>query len=593
MTHESLRPSPRSADHEPASALSEVDISRIANRVFASHGMRGIRLTIADGGTYCRAEDSGGMTINIDPSEIANGHELTPDQVLAAAVHEIGHAIDTIEGGRVKHSHTDRFFWNLIDDIAIDAGARRIPAVNKPMENLYRTAMADRITDQTTKSLASQLMYGMRIGQVLGEKPLLDKRVQAMIDGLRKYTASDGTKHDIIASLAGESTNLLERREIAGRYIKPLYDELLAIDRSEGRSDQLDTEMAEYKQTHAHHDDQTNEGQSTASLPEQISQAVENMTKSISDDVAEGTDGTQDKTPANSVNDNELSEETKAKAAGRMASEMQLSPADATGYLELALTYKEVIRGIAKVFQQLARPTSATQRMTYGRRKVSDGPIIHTAAISDIALGQQIGIPPTHIWRGVIRSAERRTKEFGGLDIHLLVDVSGSMAPIAPEATAMAVSLLEGLKLAQAQVTRSSRLRQPDVRTHIVAFGSSTHEITPLSHSTTLQQMGLVYSNLMAPNAWATLINDALRSCRPSSNQADRDSIILIVSDGVFGDHDDAIQTVETLPGNVYVGQLIIGDYRPITPNFQSIVDVAKLPEHLLHVLRQYIKERN
>lgn len=591
MTHEPF-PTTR---HEHSLPLEAIDIHKIAHGVFAAHGVRGVRLTIADGGTYCQSEERGGITINIDPSEIAGGHELAPDLVLAAAVHEIGHAIDVIEEGSARRSRTDHFFWNLVDDIVIDTNARRIAAVDQPMEKLYRTVIANKIANQTTDPLASQLMYGMRIGQVLGEQPLLDERVQVMVDGLRSHTAGDGTVFDIIAVLADASTTLRDRRAIAKRYIKPLYDELLETDRSEGRSEQLEQSMAEYEQTHAHHDNNTDgqpgENQPAPSLPEQISQAIEDAAKSKPDNSAEQSGDMHSEPTDDSEGENEPSTEAKSKAAGRIAAEMNLSPADAAGYLDLALTHQATIRGVADVFKQLARPTAATQRMTYQRRRTSDGPIIHTAALGDIVLGQQLGVRSTHIWRDVRRSAERQTRAFGGLDIHLLVDVSSSMQSVAPEATAMAISLLEGLGLARTQVAKDNQLKQPDVRTHVVAFGSSTEEVAPLSHHTTLQQKGIAYSNLMRPNARSTLINDALLNCRPTPDQSERDHIILIVSDGAFGDHADAVKTVETLPKNAYVGQLIIGTYDAITPNSQTITNTIELPAHLLRVLQQYVQK--
>ena len=151
----------------------------------------------------------------------------------------------------------------------------------------------------------------------------------------------------------------------------------------------------------------------------------------------------------------------------------------------------------------------------------------------------------------------------------------------------MAISLLEGLELARTQVAKDNHLKQPDVRTHVVAFGSSATEIAPLSHATTQPQKGQVYSSLIAPSAYSTMVDNALRLC---TSNGDRDTIILIVSDGAFADHSVATSTVSSLPDNTYVGQFIVGNHAAITPNHQNITDTRLLPSRLLGVLHNYIR---
>ena len=577
----------------------DVDIIDIAQTVFAAHGLRGVQLSTKPGRTYCEPLKPGGICINIDPSEIAGDHELTPTAVLAASVHEIGHALKTIEGGRQSHSRKDDFFWNLAEDIEIDTNARRLPAVDEPMVELYQTVMPDKIADQTADPLASQLMYGLRMQQVLGEQPLLDPRVTAMIDNLRSYTTANGDMFDIINVMTDPSTSLADQRRIARRYLKPLYDELVEADQQEGRGEQLEQAMEDYEKTHAHsddveHGDSNNESSDDASssptLAEQIQEAIDQATAQgdESNDSEAGQESDGSTAADNSESDDDVPDaETIAHTAGRIAGEMNLPPAQAAHYLELALAHQDTIRGVAAAFKQLARPTHASQRMTYQRRRSSDGPILHNAALGELVLSQQLGTPAKAIWRPVGRQAEPEKLAFGGLDIHLLIDVSGSMTPVAPEATAMAISLLEGLELARTQVAKDNHLKQPDVRTHVVAFGSSATEIAPLSHATTQPQKGQVYSSLIAPAARATLINDALRLCMPNG---DRDAIILIVSDGAFADHSVATSTINSLSDNTYVGQFIIGDHAAITPNHQNITDTRLLPSHLLGVLYSYIR---
>lgn len=581
----------------------DIDITDIAQTVLAAHGLRGVQLSTEPGGTSCHPLESGGIRINIDPSELAGDHELTPDAVLAASVHEIGHALRTIEGGNPSYGKIDGFFWNLIEDINIDTNARRLPAVDQPMVMLYQSVMPDKITDQTADPLASQLMYGLRIQQVLGEQPLLEPRIATMIDSLRHHTAANGDTFDIIAVMSDPATSFASQRHIANRYIKPLYDELVTTDQQEGRGGQLEQTIEDYEKTHTHgdtsdhsdNDEPSDDEASSPTLAEQIQQAIEQSTakadESNTDQTGQNDDSEGSATAADTANDDTspTDAETIARAAGRIAREMNLPPDQAAGYLELALANQAVIRGVAKVFKQLARPTDATQRMTYQRGRSSDGPILHTAALGELVLSQQLGIPAESIWRSVGRSATHEKMAFGGLDIHLLVDVSGSMKRVAPQATAMAISLLEGWELACAQVAKDNQLKQPDVRTHIVAFGSNAAEIAPLGRGTTQPQKGQVYSSLISPKARSTLINDALQLCSGDTNQ-ERDSLILIVSDGEFADHTAAVSTVNSLPITSYVGQFIIGDHDAITPNYQNITTATDLPAHLLGVLGNYMR---
>ena len=96
-----------------------------------------------------------------------------------------------------------------------------------------------------------------------------------------------------------------------------------------------------------------------------------------------------------------------------------------------------------------------------------------------------------------------------------------------------------------------------------------------------------MYSTLVAPNAGATLINDALIFC--NNTPPERDSIIFIISDGgIFDDH-IAAQTIQCQSPDTYVGQFIIGnnqDAAKLTENAENLSDSRLLPEKLLAVLQ-------
>lgn len=598
------------------------ELEKIANTMFATYGVRGVQLTMESGKkTWCGALKTGGIQINIDPDEMAHGKELTPEAMMAAVSHELGHAKDMLENpakAYVKLSKTDCFFYNLLDDTVIDSRLRRFPRLEQPVADLYHEVMNNQITDLTQTPLSNQLMYGMRIGRVLGQQPAVDERVKNMLDSLRNYTTPNRDAVDVVDILTLGNTSLAERRAIADSVIKPLYDELVEQDRQDGRDNDINELIDMYEQSHGNHGDDGSEDtddsksnqteQSRKSLPEQIKDAIEQSAKDggeISEDEADNEAGENKASDAdqNSKNDSTASEnsdsqhneqqdtETPADIAGSLAAEMQLPLPDAEKYLYMVIKHQAIIRSTAEVFKQLAHLTKGARRLTNARGRSLDGTLLHVDSIADLALQESAGLPARQIWQQAKRRATRETVDFGGLDIHLLIDASGSMRHNhrAVDATATAVCLIEGLKLAKMQIAKANKYQMPDVRTHVVAFGSSAVEVSPLAYQISQPELGQMYSTLMNPNAGATLINDALISC--NGTPPERDSIIFIVSDGGIFDDNIAAQTIQCQSPNTYVGQFIIGNNQgaaKLTENAEELSDSRLLPEKLLAVLRNH-----
>ena len=598
------------------------ELEKIANTMFAAYGVRGVRLTMGLGKkTWCGALKTGGIQINIDPDEIAHGKELTPEAMMAAVSHELGHAKDILENpakAYVKLSKTDCFFYNLLDDTVIDSRLRRFPRLEQPVADLYHEVMNNQITDLAQTPLSNQLMYGMRIGRVLGQQPAVDERVRNMLDSLRSYTTPNGDAVDVVDILTLGNTSLAERRAIADNVIKPLYDELVEQDRQDGRDNDINELIDAYEQSHGRHGDDGSEDiddskssqteQPHRSLPEQIKDAIEQSAKDggeISEDEADDEAGENKASDAdqNSKNDSTASEnpdiqhnkqqdaETPTDTAGSLAAEMQLPLPDAEEYLRMVVEHQAVIRSTAEVFKQLAHPTKNTRRLTNARGRSLDGTLLHVDSIADLALQESADLPARQIWQQAKRRVTRETVDFGGLDIHLLIDASISMKREnrAVDAAATAVCLMEGLKLAKMQIAKANKYQMPDVRTHVVAFGSSAVEVSPLAYQISQPELGQMYSTLMNPNAGATLINDALISC--NGTPPERDSIIFIVSDGGIFDDNIAAQTIQCQSPNTYVGQFIIGNNQgaaKLTENAEELSDSRLLPEKLLAVLRNH-----
>ena len=598
------------------------ELEKIANTMFATYGVRGVQLTMESGKkTWCGALKTGGIQINIDPDEIAHGKELTPEAMMATVSHELGHAKDMLENpakAYVKLSKTDCFFYNLLDDTVIDSRLRRFPRLEQPVADLYHEVMNNQITDLTQTPLSNQLMRGMRIDRVLGQQPAVDERVKNMLDSLRNYTTPGGDAVDVVDILTLENTSLAERRAIANSVIKPLYDELVEQDKQDGRDNDINELIDTYEQSHGNHGDDDSEDtddsksnqtkQSRKSLPEQIKDAIEQSAKDggeTSEDEADNEAGENKASDPdqNSKNDRTASEnsdsqhneqqgtETPADIAGSLAAEMQLPLPDAKEYLRMVVEHQAIIRDTAEIFKQLAHPTKGARRLTNARGRSLDGTLLHIDSIADLALQESAGLPARQIWQQTKRRATRETVDFGGLDIHLLIDASSSMKREnrAVDATATAVCLIEGLKLAKMQIAKANKCQMPDVRTHVVAFGSSAVEVSPLAYQISQPELGQMYSTLINPNAGATLINDALISC--NGTPPERDSIIFIVSDGgIFDDH-IAAQTIQCQSPGAYVGQFIIGNNQgaaKLTENAEELSDSRLLPEKLLAILRNH-----
>lgn len=615
------------------------DIKEVASAIFGTYGVRGVTLTVETGRkTWCGAERNGGIHINIDPDELGGEHTLTPEAVKAAVAHEMGHALFMLEdpgSAGQKRSQTDHFFNNLTEDVVIDSRLRRFPALEQPMADLYHQVMSGMVDDLTDTPLSNQLMYGIRIGQVLGQQPAVDERVSQMIDSLRHHE-NDSQTFDVIDIMTQPNTSLAQMRQIAEQFIKPLYDQLLEQDQQDGRDNEIQQAIENYEQSHGTHGsseqneedgdsstsaeaDQSEDGEKSdgasedsaesgedgddtadqsKSLPEQIKEAIQQAAENAKEN-DEDASSESDSGETAHQNSNESSDDGSetdhptarelAQAAGSLAKEMHLSLSDAEGYLQMALEHQPTTLGVAEVFRQLTRLTKGTQRTTNVRGRHQDGVTIHTDAIADLAIQEASGLPARDVWQKNDRRATHQTLNFGGLDIHLLVDVSASMeGGPAHCATTTAVCLLEGLRQAKAQITKENSYQMPDVRTHVVAFGSSAVELSPIGYQIDPINLGRTYHSLMNPESWSTLVSDAIEM---SQTPPQRDGITLIVSDGRFFDEDQAKAVVDQQPKNHYVGQFVIGEYgSPITENYHELSDPYALPNTLLRVLQNYLR---
>ena len=132
------------------------------------------------------------------------------------------------------------------------------------MADLYHQVMSEEINNLAATPLSNQLMYSIRIGQVLGAQPAVDERVDQMIDSLRNHE-NDGQTFDVIDIMTQPNTSLAQMRQIAEQFIKPLYDQLLEQDQQDGRDDEVQQAIDNYEQSHgAHGSSEQNEDDSNS-----------------------------------------------------------------------------------------------------------------------------------------------------------------------------------------------------------------------------------------------------------------------------------------------------------------------------------------
>lgn len=596
MKHEKLTLSPQ-----------EIDISDIARTVLLGHGVRGAKLLVEDhpAGSHCTVDTSGTVNIVIAPKQLLGEYgEIVTDHAQAVAAHEVGHALFELASPGEAFSPTDKqegFFRCLIQDTIIDAGQTRIPALREPIRGLYRDVILP--TEFSEQPLCSQFMYGIRISQVMDEHIAIAPEVTAAIEQLRHYRAANGSEFDLLDTLTDKRTDVRAALAIANRYIKPIYDAFAEQDKQNNPEGDLGDQLGESAGQCGHSeaaDRQQGENgepmQSSAqgpsdSLPD-IKQQIE-QAASEAETQSGSTDETQSKEKQEDTAEKEAQAQQRQARAGSIKAELNLSDTDAEAYLSALEEYADTIREVAKVFLLLSRPTTDRQRLSYTRQRAGSGALLHhdlTNLVVSDATNQ------THpFWRTIERQARRQSKSFGGLDVHLLGDVSYSMSlsGAANYAAITGLCLMEGLELARHQATKLSRT-VPDVRHHIVAFGSSSKEISPLAHKADPVDTGKMFTSLRGARSNSTYVNQSIESCLGTPPA--RDSIIISISDGSFHDHDLAQQTVQSLPANVYFTQLILESgyaITTLTENNQTLQDPRQLPHHLLAILQQFIRRYN
>lgn len=257
--------------------------------------------------------------------------------------------------------------------------------------------------------------------------------------------------------------------------------------------------------------------------------------------------------------------------------------------------WRGTIDEIADILAQIATPQEQLSVPRYGPRLAHAGTRMHPSALVNAAIQLESG-QERAVWQRPRRTVRPQNMHFQGLDIFLLLDVSISMTgDNAQSAAAMAACLAEGLEVAQRQIGADPKRDAMDVRTQLIAFGEGWAPLTPLEATHDLDRKRFMFAQLSNPRSEQTLIAEALLHVQDHARAyLSRDVVCLVVSDGLFADGLQARKFALTMPENVYLAHINIGEFTgtPLTANFETIRDPGVLPEKLYAVLAKRLEGR-
>ncbi|MDR3307793.1 MAG: VWA domain-containing protein, partial [Coriobacteriales bacterium] len=486
------------------------------------------------------------------------------------------------EQGSLNKVRTEarRFFTTVIDDTAVDLRLRRVPLFAR-----YLDTFISRLVPHDLLLLPPHIQFMDLVRINMAERP--PQQVQASPTPLEQIGVLPGLATAQALGLADAS--FAERRTWADETLYAVFSELLEEDVKHYDSLLLHNLYGQSSPFGASGDDNPlvigtpDEGTRTEDFEHFYNTAKDNL---MEVQLAQGKDlGSLAETEDDGAPGLML------PRSGEPTDDLAVQDATATEYLAQVARWRPVISGVADVLLTLASPKELISVPRYRPCASVEGVRLHPARLPQ-ALVQLETCSQQAIWQPVRPIIRHQELQFSGLDIFLLLDVSGSMGgPNAHYAAATALCLIEGLQTARYRATRDQSLSDVDVRAQLLAFGSGWAELTALVKEIPLVQKEAAYYNLMHPQSNFTLINGALKQVRASAlaNPA-RDVFCLIISDGLFSDNYAAFKTMQNMPGQVYAGHISIGEHYgiPITPRFEMIASPTVLPQKLHALLEEY-----
>lgn len=638
--------SPEARDYTEEIAL----FQRVA-RIF---GYEGLDIEVRPGQGWGTMRNEHGITLIADPTmltpptlEDATGAALPgdvepPEQYgVYGTAHELGHVDDFMhpknDAKEVKNMRpSEHFFWNIVDDSVINKRLRNIPLLNTLTDEVYRDMLFP-VDDFTDKPKHVQLMYGWLLRNVTPQRDItLNGEVVDALDSLSSVTV--GRRHyDLYRTLAHPNTDFEKRREIARTHILPIYEAFLEEDRQEWQQNQQNQQGQQSGQgsSSGESDESNGSGSGQGGTSESGDQSGSGGGYSGTEDWEEVYDayaeashcGHHEEEGGDDANDNsqgqdphaaieeaagalrEIAEEEAEAAeqaasngsgnqggqggtgAGSIAAELQLSPDDAFAYQSAATKYRDQIHGVARVFEQLAVPSVEYNSPRYRKRADTSGLKLSPRDLFQVVVAQHSNIDPA-VWKPVESITRKEGYTFSGLDIHLVVDGSGSMGGAKAEAAAACgVMLMEGLESARRRVQRHNpRAPKPDVRLQTIVFGASAQVVAPLQHEIAPQAKGITFMTVRAAASGSTIVTGALQMTIDSARaNPERTQLVYLVTDGVFDDNARAANAVKNAGSNYFLYEYILMSpgTRPITPQSSYLSDPNEMPSLMNRHLRQ------
>ncbi|MBP9852985.1 MAG: hypothetical protein QG629_726 [Patescibacteria group bacterium] len=637
---------------EQQAPFGQQSLTEIATRVARIFGHNGLRVEVHDGQGWATLRDANGITLLADPSmlvpksmidvdgECVDQASIPSQYPMYGICHELGHIEDYLDpvssyDTLKKRSSSEHFFWNILDDGVINNRLRRVPVLNTLTDEIYENTLFPK-SDLRQKPKHVQLMYGYLLRQVTPQRSIvLSDDVGELLKGLERFEDTNGDVINVYAELIKRETTLVERRRLAEASILPLYNQLKEEDRqqkqdsdknsgsdtsdgdatdqnesdndtgsSSGNSveDGWENDYAAYEQSagcsHGDHEDTTpdsydsnaeDEGSSEASQAgEQMRDAMREAAKQISEQRQNENDSD------NPNNTQSPSKDAVAEAAGSIQGELGISFDKAYLYAESIQRLRGAIHEVAEALQQLTVPAVEYSSPRYRRRPSAWGSTLSPRDLFKVVIAQQTEDQQPVVWKPTEIKTRREGYSFNGLDIHLLVDVSGSMHGAKAEAAADCYVLLaEGIDLARKLAAdRNPLAPKPDVRQQTIAFGSAAEVLSPIAHTAVAQDKGAAFSTLLDANSGATYVADAIQSAaQVGAKYPERTQLVYIISDGSFSDSSDATNALRALGPNAFAAQFVIQSLgtRPITPSSAHVQDVLELPSQLKQHLEQVV----
>lgn len=630
-----MEPIPREPDYSHESELA----ARVA-RVF---GYDGLSIVVKPGAGWQTIHDEDDIRLIVDPTMLApktvkdasgeaySGEVEIPAQYSVYGIaHELGHVDDFMHPDSLKHlkeaKPREHFFWNIVDDSVINKRLRNIPLLDSITDEVYRDMLFPK-DDFTDKPKHVQFMYGWLLRNVVPDRDVtLDSAAEAALDGLESIELN-GHLYDMYRTLSHPDTSYEERRRIAAEHILPLYEAFYeealqdhqnqeqSKDRSDSDqqsdgesgsdsaqssdstsspgsssgSDQGGAEPAEWDEIYdayadatgcGHENDDSDDSSSSREDPGTKHQDPHQAIKDAADAIRQNQQQQEHQPQPVQTKPNQVSNQP-----GSLAAELQLSPEDAAAYRAVVEQFRPQIQEVAKVFQLLAVPSVEYTSPRYQRRSDTSGLKLSPRDLYRVVVAAHSSADPA-VWKPVETVAKREGYSFNGLDIHLLVDASGSMQGLKAEnASASSVILMEGLASARRMVERyNTRAPKPDVRLQVILFGSDTKVVAPLSHEVAAKDKGIAFTTVRSAASNATMVNGALNITTANAQKyPERTQLVFVVTDGSFHDHTAAEQSVKHAPGNHFLLQYILQSpsTTAITKNASYLNAPTELPKTL------------